>query len=56
MPRRPVLLTIAIVLALPILFATVGGTAGAGLLLGVVLVAIGVGSMFFGARGAEDDG
>jgi uncharacterized protein (DUF58 family) len=54
MPNRPILLAITVVIALPILFATLGGGGGAGLALGVVLVAVGIGSMLFG-RAREGD-
>jgi hypothetical protein len=39
---RNALLAIALVIALPILFATAGGGQGAGLLVGVALVAVGL--------------
>jgi hypothetical protein len=55
MPDRRLLIAIGAVIALPILFASFGAGRGAGLAIGVVLVAIGFGSMLVGnARDRED--
>jgi hypothetical protein len=55
MPDRRLLIAIGAVIALPILFASIGAGRGAGLLIGVVLVAIGVGSMLVGNSRGRDD-
>ena len=55
MDRRRLILVIAIVIALPILFASLGGSGNAGLLIGVLLVVVGLGWMLVGSR-AEGDG
>ena len=53
MDRRRVILAIAIVIALPILFASLGGSGNAGLFIGIVLVAVGVAWMLLGSRSAD---
>lgn len=45
MPDRRLLIAIAAVIALPILFAAIGGGRFVGIAIGVVLVAVGIGSM-----------
>ena len=51
MLRNPTLLAaVAIVICLPILFAAVGGSQTAGLIIGIVLVLVGV---FAGLRGRD---
>jgi hypothetical protein len=50
------MLVIAIVIAAPIFFATLGGTADAGLAIGVVLVAVGAVWGVAGTRRAGDGG
>ena len=54
MPDRRLLIAIAAVIALPILFAAIGGGRFAGIAVGVVLVAVGIGSML--VRRDEGDG
>jgi hypothetical protein len=49
-PDRRLLIAIAAVIALPIFFAALGGGSGAGLAVGVVLVAAGIGWMLLGQR------
>ena len=53
MDRRRLILVIAIVIALPILFASLGGSGDAGLVIGIALVAIGVVWMLLGSRSAD---
>jgi hypothetical protein len=55
MDRRRLILVIAIVIALPILFASLGGSGNVGLVIGVVLVLIGLAWMLVGSR-AEGGG
>ena len=55
MPDRRLLIAIGAVIALPILFASLGAGRGAGLAIGVVLVAIGFGSMLVGNARDRDD-
>jgi hypothetical protein len=53
--RNPrVVLVVAAVISLPILFAVIGGTRNAGLLIGVVLVVLGIGSGLVGSRRSSD--
>ena len=47
---------IGLVVAAPLIFAALGATQRAGLIVGVVLVAIGIGAWVAGARSAGDDG
>jgi hypothetical protein len=54
--NRRLVLVIAIVIAAPIFFATLGGTRDAGLAIGVVLVAIGAVWGLAGTRRAGDGG
>jgi hypothetical protein len=54
--RRQLIAAIGIVIAAPLIFAAVGATERAGLIVGVVLVVIGVGAGLLGARRADDDG
>jgi hypothetical protein len=57
MPDRRLVIAIAAVIALPILFASLGAGQGAGLLIGVALVAVGLGSMLVaGRRDPGDEG
>jgi hypothetical protein len=56
MERRRLIIVIALIIALPILFASLGGSGNTGLIIGIVLVTIGLASMLVGSRGAEDDG
>jgi hypothetical protein len=55
MPDRRLLTAIGAVIALPILFASIGAGRGAGLAIGVVLVAVGVGSMLVSNSRGRDD-
>jgi hypothetical protein len=54
MPDRRLLIAIGAVIALPILFASLGAGRGAGLIIGVVLVAIGIGSMLVSTARRDD--
>jgi hypothetical protein len=56
MDRRRLIIVVALIIALPILFASLGGSGGTGVIIGIVLVTLGLGSMLVGSRGAEDDG
>lgn len=57
MPDRSLLMAIAVVIALPILLASLGAGQATGLVVGVVLVAVGVGAMLVtSARDRRDDG
>jgi sorbitol-specific phosphotransferase system component IIBC len=53
-PRR--LVVVAAVISLPILFALLGGTHDAGLVIGVVLVLAGVAYGIIGSRAPDDGG
>jgi hypothetical protein len=58
MPSRTIILAIALVIAIPLLFAALGASQDAGLAFGVVLVVVGLGWSAFGARtggGGNDD-
>jgi hypothetical protein len=55
MPNRTTLIAIGAVLALPLIFALLGAGRGAGLLVGVILVVVGLGWTVLGSRGAPDD-
>jgi hypothetical protein len=55
MPGRFVVIGIGLVVAAPLIFAALGATQRAGLIVGVVLVAIGIGAWVAGARGAGGD-
>jgi hypothetical protein len=56
MPARGVVIGIGLVIAAPLIFAALGATQRAGLIVGVVLVAVGIGAWVAGARGAGGDG
>jgi hypothetical protein len=57
MPDRRLIIAIAAIIALPIVFAALGAGAGAGIVVGAVLVAAGVGSMLVSAvRDRDDEG
>jgi hypothetical protein len=59
MPGRTTIIAIASVIAIPLIFAALGATQAAGLALGVILVAIGLGWSAIGSRrppgGTDDD-
>jgi hypothetical protein len=57
MPSRLTIIAIAGVIAIPLIFAAAGATQAAGLAIGVILVAIGVGWSVLGSRptGPDDD-
>ena len=50
MPRRLTILIIGAVIAIPLIFASLGASQDAGLAFGVVLVVVGVGWSLAGAR------
>jgi hypothetical protein len=56
MPARGVVVGIGLVIAAPLIFAALGATQRAGLIVGVVLVAVGIGAWVAGARGTRDGG
>jgi hypothetical protein len=56
MPGRFVVIGIGLVIAAPLIFAAFGATQRAGLIVGVVLVAVGIGAWVAGARGTGDRG
>jgi general stress protein CsbA len=56
MPDRRLLIAIAAVIALPILFAAIGGGRFVGIAIGVVLVAVGIGSMLVRRDEGAGDG
>jgi hypothetical protein len=56
MPSRTTIIAIAAVLAIPLIFAAIGATQAAGLAVGVILVAIGVGWTLLGSRPSDPDG
>jgi hypothetical protein len=56
MPDRRLLIAIATVIALPILFAAIGGGRFVGIAIGVVLVAAGIGSMLLRRDHGAGDG
>ncbi|HET6505641.1 MAG TPA: hypothetical protein VFG42_02520 [Baekduia sp.] len=53
MPSRTTIIAIAAVLAIPLIFAALGATRAAGLVLGVVLVVIGLGWTLLGSRTSD---
>ncbi|WP_445151608.1 hypothetical protein [Baekduia sp. Peel2402] len=55
MPSRTTIIAIAGVLAIPLIFAALGATQAAGLAIGVILVAIGVGWSVLGSRPTDPD-
>jgi inner membrane protein involved in colicin E2 resistance len=57
MPRgRGLILAIGLVIAAPLIFAALGATQRAGLIVGVVLVVVGIGASLAGSRRADDGG
>jgi hypothetical protein len=56
MPARGVVIGIGLVIAAPLIFAALGATQRAGLIVGVVLVAVGIGAWVAGARDTRDRG
>ncbi|HMJ34217.1 MAG TPA: hypothetical protein VK501_09885 [Baekduia sp.] len=57
MPDRRLVIAIGAVIVLPIVFAALGAGRDVGLIVGVALVAVGVGSMLVsGGRDRGDDG
>jgi hypothetical protein len=54
MPSRRALAAIAFVIFIPIAFAMFGTSQNVGLIIGVVLVAIGLGATLLGSRRSED--
>jgi hypothetical protein len=55
MPNRTTLIAIGAVIAIPLIFAALGASRGAGLVLGGLLVAVGLGWSAIGSRGARDE-
>jgi hypothetical protein len=55
MPHRVLVIAIGAVIALPLIFAALGAGQDAGLVIGVVLVALGLGWSLLGSRGGEED-
>jgi hypothetical protein len=55
MPNRRLLAAIALIICVPLLFAWLGTGQGAGLAIGIMLVAVGLGSTLLGSRRSEDD-
>lgn len=55
MPSRTTIIAIAAVIAIPLIFAALGATQAAGLAVGVILVAIGVGWSVLGSRPTDPD-
>jgi hypothetical protein len=53
--RRGLVLAIGLVIAAPLIFAAFGATQRAGLVVGVVLVAVGIAAWVADARRADDD-
>ncbi|HEY6761423.1 MAG TPA: hypothetical protein VI318_18125 [Baekduia sp.] len=51
MPTRLTIIAIGAIIAIPLIFAALGGGRAAGLAFGVVLVVAGVGWMVVGSRG-----
>jgi hypothetical protein len=54
MRNRKLVAAIGLVLAAPLIFAALGATQRAGVIVGVTLVAIGIGIGLAGARGPDD--
>jgi hypothetical protein len=52
---RTTIIAIGAVIAIPLIFAALGATRAAGLALGVILVAIGVGWSVLGSRPSDPD-
>lgn len=55
MPNRTTIIAIASVIAIPLIFAALGATQAAGLAIGVLLVAIGLGWSALGSRPTDPD-
>lgn len=55
MPSRTTIIAIAAVIAIPLIFAATGATQAAGLAVGVILVAIGLGWTLLGSRTSDPD-
>jgi hypothetical protein len=53
MPSRTTIIAIAAVIAIPLIFAALGATQAAGLAVGVILVAIGLGWTLLGSRTSD---
>jgi hypothetical protein len=56
MPSATTLTAIAAVITIPLIFTLIGGGRDAGLIVGVVLVAVGVAWSVIGSRGPRDQG
>lgn len=54
MPSRTTVIIIGAVIAIPLIFAALGASQAAGLVFGVLLVALGLGWTLLGARDAGD--
>jgi hypothetical protein len=54
MPNRTTVIAIAAVITIPLIFALLGGGRDAGLIIGVVLVAVGVAWSVIGSRTPND--
>jgi hypothetical protein len=54
MPRRTTIIIIGAVIAIPLIFASLGASQDAGLAFGVLLVAVGVGWSLAGARRGDE--
>lgn len=55
MPSRTTIIAIAAVIAIPLIFAALGATQIAGLAVGVILVAIGLGWTLASSRTSDPD-
>lgn len=53
MPPRMLVIAIGAVIAIPAIFAALGGGHYVGLVFGIVLVVVGVGWMLLGSRGSD---
>lgn len=54
MPGRLAIIAIGAIIAIPAIFAALGGGRYVGLVFGIVLVVVGVGWMLLGSRDSED--
>jgi hypothetical protein len=55
-PGRGIVIAIGLVIAAPLIFAALGATERAGLIVGVVLVVVGIGASLAGSRRPDDRG